>query len=432
MNVATGAGLGRDATLAEWLNYLEQLHPVAIDMGLSRVKTVQERMALFPYCPVITVAGTNGKGSVCAMLTRILTIAGYKVGTYTSPHLLHYNERIAINGVPVGDAAIVDSFAAIQAARGDISLSYFEFGTLAAVHQFIAQQVDVMVLEVGLGGRLDAVNIFEPTASGVVSIGIDHQAYLGDTREAIGAEKAGIYRQGKPALCSDPIPPQTLIDVAHAVGADLQLIGQHFGFEMQAEGQQWVWWHRNGLRKNALPIPALRGKYQMSNAAMALGLLEAVKEQLPVCLGDIKRGLLEVEWPARFQVLPGRPIVVLDVAHNPHAAAVFRASLDNMGFHPVTHAVLGMMQDKDIDGVIKLVADRIDVWHLAAPQLPRAATAASLAQTVLAISPRAKVLEHESVEKAYRAACEAANEADRILVFGSFFTVAEVMQARGQ
>ncbi|WP_373975430.1 bifunctional tetrahydrofolate synthase/dihydrofolate synthase [Chitinibacter sp. SCUT-21] len=423
---------GEQKDLAQWLSYLENLHPIAIDMGLGRVKTVQERMALFPTCPVITVAGTNGKGSVCAMLTRILSLAGYKVGTYTSPHLLHYNERIAINGSPVADDAIVASFEAIEAVRGDISLSYFEFGTLAAVHQFMAQHVDVMVLEVGLGGRLDAVNIFEPTASAVVTIGIDHQAYLGDTREAIAVEKAGVYRAGKPALCADPRPPQTLIDTAQQIGANLQLIGQDFGFEMQAEGQQWVWWHKAGVRKNALPIPALRGKYQMANAALAVGLLEAVKEQLPVTLGDIKRGLLEVEWPARFQVLPGRPVVVLDVAHNPHAAAVFRASLDNMGFHPVTHAVLGMMQDKDIEGVIKFVADRIDVWHLAAPKLPRAANPTVLSEIVLAQTPRAKVFQYDSVEKAYAAACEGANEADRILVFGSFFTVAEVMQARGQ
>ncbi|QLG89836.1 bifunctional tetrahydrofolate synthase/dihydrofolate synthase [Chitinibacter bivalviorum] len=423
--------MGVERDLAAWLNYLENLHPMAIDMGLERVKTVQQRMGLFPRCLVITVAGTNGKGSVCAMLTRILTIAGYKVGTYTSPHLLKYNERIAINGVPIDDQPIVESFVAIEAARQDISLSYFEFGTLAAVHQFMQQEVDVAILEVGLGGRLDAVNIFEPSVSGVVTIGIDHQAYLGDTREAIAIEKAGVYRPRKAALCADPYPPQSLIDTAHAIGANLQLIGVDFGFEMQAEGQQWVWWDKTGVRKNALPIPALRGKYQMANAAMALGLLEAVKAQLPISLGDIKRGLLEVEWPARFQVLPGRPVVVLDVAHNPHAAAVFRASLDNMGFHPVTHAVLGMMQDKDIEGVIKLVADRIDVWHVAAPNLPRAAQASVLAELIAAHSPLARVIQCESIEKAYQSACEMANEADRILVFGSFYTVSEVMTARG-
>lgn len=419
-------------SLAEWLSYLEGLHPVAIDMGLGRVTSVRDAMKLHPQCPILTIAGTNGKGSVCAMLSQILRTAGYKVGTYTSPHLLRYNERIAINGVPVSDEAIIESFKAIEAARGEISLSYFEFGTLAAMHQFVTQEVDVAVMEVGLGGRLDAVNIFEPTVSAVVSVGIDHQAYLGDTREKIAVEKAGVYRSGKPALCADPQPPQTLLDVATELGADLRLIGKDFGFEMQVEGLQWSWWNKTGLRRHALPLPALRGKYQINNACLALAVLDACQEQLPVTLGDIKRGLLEVEWPARFQVMPGRPTVVLDVAHNPHAALVFKSSLDGMGFHPKTHAVLGMMQDKDIAGVIRLLADRIDVWHLAAPQLPRAASTKSLAQIILSISPQAQVIEYDRVAIAYHSACKAALEADRIVVFGSFFTVAEVMVARGQ
>jgi len=419
-------------SLTEWLSYLESLHPIAIDMGLARVTAVRDVMQLQAQFPVLTIAGTNGKGSVCAMLSQILRTAGYKVGTYTSPHLLHYNERIAINGMPVADAEIVDSFRAIEQARGEISLSYFEFGTLAAMHQFIAQGVDVAVMEVGLGGRLDAVNIFEPTVSAVVSVGIDHQSYLGDTREKIAVEKAGVYRPGKPALCADPQPPQTLLDVATELGADLRLIGRDFGFEMQVEGLQWSWWNKAGLRRHALPLPALRGKYQLNNACLVLAVLDACQAQLPVSLGDIKRGLLEVEWPARFQVLPGRPTVVLDVAHNPHAAQVLKSSLDGMGFHPKTHAVLGMMQDKDIAGVMSLLADRIDVWYVAAPALPRAASAASLADIILKISPQARVEQYETVAKAYQSACNNAVEADRIVVFGSFFTVAEVMVARGQ
>ncbi|MGL4994781.1 MAG: bifunctional tetrahydrofolate synthase/dihydrofolate synthase, partial [Deefgea sp.] len=393
---------------------------------------VRDAMQLQPRFPVLTIAGTNGKGSVCAMLSQILRTAGYKVGTYTSPHLLHYNERIAINGTPAPDSLIVDSFRAIEQVRGEISLSYFEFGTLAAMHQFVAQDVDVAVMEVGLGGRLDAVNIFEPTVSAVVSVGIDHQSYLGDTREKIAVEKAGVYRTGKPALCADPQPPQTLLDVAASINADFRLIGKDFGFEMQVEGLQWSWWNKSGVRRHALPLPALRGKYQLNNACLALAVLDACQSQLPVSLGDIKRGLLEVEWPARFQVLPGRPTVVLDVAHNPHAAAVLKSSLDGMGFHPKTHAVLGMMQDKDIVGVVSLLADRIDVWHLAAPQLPRAASAASLAEIITKISPQARVEQYETVAKAYQSACNNAVEADRIVVFGSFFTVAEVMVARGQ
>ncbi|MGL4605118.1 MAG: bifunctional folylpolyglutamate synthase/dihydrofolate synthase, partial [Iodobacter sp.] len=343
---------------------------------------------------------------------------------------LHYNERVAINLVPASDSAIVDSFRAIEAARGETSLTYFEFGTLAAMQQFIAAGVDVAVLEVGLGGRLDAVNAFEPLASAVVNIGLDHQSYLGDTREAIGHEKAGIFRQGKIAICADPEPPASLIAEAARRGAHLQLIGQDFGFEKQAEGQQWSWWNKAGVRRHALPFPALRGQYQLGNASVVLALLDALKEVLPVGVGDIKRGLIEVELAARFQVLPGRPAVVLDVGHNPHAAKVLRANLDSMGFFPVTHAVMGMMADKDIAGVIELLADRIDIWHLAAPQLPRAAKPEQLAEIILSLAPRAQVKTYENVASAFTDACKVAGEGDRILAFGSFYTVAEVMATR--
>ena len=417
-------------SLDAWLSHLEQLHPSAIDMGLERVIRVRDVMGLTPDFPVLLVGGTNGKGSVCTMLSAVLSAAGYKVGTYTSPHLLHYNERVAINLVPASDSAIVDSFRAIETARGETSLTYFEFGTLAAMQQFIAAGVDVAVLEVGLGGRLDAVNAFEPLASAVVNIGLDHQSYLGDTREAIGHEKAGIFRQGKIAICADPEPPASLIAEAARRGAHLQLIGQDFGFEKQAEGQQWSWWNKAGVRRHALPFPALRGQYQLGNASVVLALLDALKEVLPVGVGDIKRGLIEVELAARFQVLPGRPAVVLDVGHNPHAAKVLRANLDSMGFYPVTHAVMGMMADKDIAGVIELLADRIDIWHLAAPQLPRAAKPEQLAEIILSLAPRAQVKTYENVASAFTDACKAAGEGDRILAFGSFYTVAEVMATR--
>lgn len=417
-------------SLDAWLSHLEQLHPSAIDMGLERVIRVRDAMGLTPDFPVLLVGGTNGKGSVCTMLSAVLSAAGYKVGTYTSPHLLHYNERVAINLVPASDSAIVDSFRAIEAARGETSLTYFEFGTLAAMQQFIAAGVDVAVLEVGLGGRLDAVNAFEPLASAVVNIGLDHQSYLGETREAIGHEKAGIFRQGKIAICADPEPPASLIAEAARRGAHLQLIGQDFGFEKQAEGQQWSWWNKAGVRRHALPFPALRGQYQLGNASVVLALLDALKEVLPVGVGDIKRGLIEVELAARFQVLPGRPAVVLDVGHNPHAAKVLRANLDSMGFYPVTHAVMGMMADKDIAGVIELLADRIDIWHLAAPQLPRAAKPEQLAEIILSLAPRTQVKTYENVASAFTDACKVAGEGDRILAFGSFYTVAEVMATR--
>ncbi|WP_043649442.1 bifunctional tetrahydrofolate synthase/dihydrofolate synthase [Chitinilyticum litopenaei] len=418
------------ATLAEWLAYLENLHPRAIDMGLERVATVRDRLGLKPGCPVLTVGGTNGKGSVCAMLSAMLSAAGYKVGTYTSPHLLQYNERVMVNLQPVSDASLTSAFAAIDAARQDVSLSYFEFGTLAAVMVFMAADVDVMVLEVGLGGRLDAVNAFDADVAAIVSIGLDHQAYLGDTREAVAQEKAGIYRAGRPAFCADPEPPQSLLAAAAHCGCELHLIGRDYGYQRNGEGQQWSWWGPGAARRHALPLPALRGAYQLGNAALAIAMLDACKDRLAVPLGAIKRGLLEVEWPARCQVLPGRPVTVLDVAHNPHAAVVLRESLQQMGFAARTHAVFGMMQDKDIPGVVAQLADLVDVWHLASPELPRAAPTAMMAEAVVAAGSTAEVHQHESVAAAYRAACERAGEADRILVFGSFYTVAEVLAAR--
>ncbi len=416
--------------LQDWLAHLETLHPGAIDMGLERVARVRDAMGLVPGFPILTVAGTNGKGSVCAMLSTILRAAGYRVGTYTSPHLLHYNERVMVDLIPAGDRQLVESFRAVEAARGETTLTYFEFGTLAAMRLFIDAGVDVAILEVGLGGRLDAVNAFDPDVSAVVSIGLDHQAWLGDTREAIGFEKAGVYRAGKPAFCADPQPPQSLIDHAAAIGAELRLVGRDFGYQKQNEDRQWMAWSQGSAWRHALPFPALRGDYQLGNAALALAMLDSVQDRLPVTQGDIKRGLLEVEWPARFQVLPGRPAVVLDVGHNPHAAHVLRASLDQMGFFPATQAVLGMMADKDIAGVIECLADRIDVWHVAAPSLPRAASPDELERAIRSVSPAARVERYDSVASAWQGACKAAGENDRILAFGSFYTVAEVMAAR--
>jgi dihydrofolate synthase/folylpolyglutamate synthase len=291
-------------TLSEWLQHLEALHPSTIDMGLERVVRVRDAMGLLPGFPVITVGGTNGKGSTCAMLSKIYQLAGYKVGTYSSPHLLRYNERVAINLVPASDEAIVASLRAVEAARGNVSLTYFEFGTLAAMHQFIASGVDVAVMEVGLGGRLDAVNAFEPDVSAVVTVDLDHQSYLGNDRESIGFEKAGIFRHGKPAFCADVNPPAALVKQAAILGLDLQCIGRDFSFVN--EGTQWRWRGRNG-QKPGLPFPALRGAYQLGNASLVIAIADAMHQRLPVTINDIKRGLLEVELPGRFQVLPGRP-----------------------------------------------------------------------------------------------------------------------------
>jgi dihydrofolate synthase/folylpolyglutamate synthase len=413
-------------TLDDWLRWQESLHLSAIDMGLERVARVRDAMNLKPACPVIMVAGTNGKGSTCAMLSSMFHAAGFKVGAYTSPHILQYNERIAIDLKPASDARIIASFEAIDAARGDTTLTYFEFGTLAAVHSFVAEKVDVIILEVGLGGRLDAVNIFEPDVSIVVSVDLDHQAILGDNREDIGFEKAGIYRAGKPAICVDPGPPRRLLDHAAAIGADLRLYGRDFGFTRM--DNQWSFRHGEHAR-HALPIPALRGGYQMVNACGALAVLEAIKDKLPVGIGAVKQGLVEVEWPGRFQVLPGRPAVVLDVGHNPHAVKAMAAALKQLPYAENRYAVFSMLADKDMAAVIELARGEFDHWLVAGLDMPRGQSGAAIA-AALAQAGIADVKAYDTVADAWKAALSQAGDNDRIVVFGSFHTVAEVEAAR--
>ena len=402
-------------------------------MGLERVGEVKKRMGLQPQCPVVVVAGTNGKGSVCAYLSQIYTQAGFKVGTLTSPHLLRYNERIAVNTRPVEDAAIVASFERIEAARAGISLTYFEFNTLAAVDIFIREKVDVMVLEVGLGGRLDAVNVFDADCAVVTSVDLDHQAFLGDTVEQVAFEKAGVFRSGKPAICGQTPPPESLRRHAWEIGAELLLIKRDFDFST-LENVQWSYrYHPQNSdgrtrNRNALPFPALRGAYQLSNAACALTVLECLCDRLPVDIAAIKRGLLLVENPGRFQVLPGRPLTVLDVGHNPHAARALRRSLINLMFAEKRTAVFSILADKDIDGVLDIVKDQFDEWHIAPLDVPRGMTAEALVRK-LAEHGIGNVKVFENIEKAYRAALEKAGENDRIVVFGSFHTVAAVMAA---
>ena len=377
-------------------------------MGLGRVGEVKKRMGLQPLCPVVVVAGTNGKGSVCAYLSQIYTQAGFKVGTLTSPHLLRYNERIAVNTRPVEDAAIVASFERIEAARAGISLTYFEFNTLAAVDIFIREKVDVMVLEVGLGGRLDAVNVFDADCAVVTSVDLDHQAFLGDTVEQVAFEKAGVFRSGKPAICGQTPPPESLRRHAGEIGAELLLIKRDFDFST-LENVQWSYrYHPQNSdgrtrNRNALPFPALRGAYQLSNAACALTVLECLGDRLPVDIAAIKRGLLLVENPGRFQVLPGRPLTVLDVGHNPHAARALRRSLINLMFAEKRTAVFSILADKDIDGVLDIVKDQFDEWHIAPLDVPRGMTAEALVRK-LSEHGIENVKVFENIEKAYRAA----------------------------
>ena len=416
-------------SLAEWLDYLERLHPSAIDMGLERVAAVRGRLALALPMPIVTVGGTNGKGSVCAYLESILRHAGFRTGLYTSPHLLRYNERVRIDGVEVEDAVLMRAFEQVERARLDTSLTYFEFGTLAAALIFRAAQVDALILEVGLGGRLDAVNIFDADCAVISSVDLDHMAYLGDSREAIGYEKAGIMRSGRPAICADFDPPATLVGHARSIGASLRLIGKDFGYA--ADRLQWSYWGTHG-RRGALALPALRGEHQLANAAAAVAALDEVKDRLPVSMHAIRMGLATVALAGRFQVLPGRPAVVLDVAHNPHAARALAGSLGAHAGFRRTAAVFAMLADKDIRGVIDAVKAEVDAWYVASLDVPRGATGTVVAELLASHDAGKSVRVFDSPTDAYRSACEAAGEDDRILVFGSFHTVAEILALRAR
>ncbi|MDB5808373.1 MAG: FolC bifunctional protein [Betaproteobacteria bacterium] len=396
-------------------------------MGLERVSQVARALGITPTFPLITVGGTNGKGSCCAMLEAILLHAGYRVSCYTSPHLLRYNERVRIGGREAGDEVLCGAFARIEAARGDITLTYFEFGTLAAMLAFAEANVDAAILEVGLGGRLDAVNTFDADCALVASVDLDHQDYLGDTREAIGYEKAGIFRAGRPAICGDADPPASLVEHAKQSGADLFVIDRDFGFA--AEAQQWRYWGPGGKR-HGLPYPALRGKFQLGNAAACLTALDRLRARLPVTAQDIRSGLLQAEIPARFQVLPGRPLVILDVAHNPHAARGLAANLASMPRGGRTLAVFGMLNDKDIEGVVAAVKPHITNWLIAGTGGARSTSPAQLAEVLKRSAAGAPVAQYPDIESAWRAACELAADNDKIVVFGSFLTVAAVMHER--
>lgn len=421
-------------TLDGWLGLLEVRHGQSIQLGLDRVRAVRDALQLPQTCPVFTVGGTNGKGSTCALLEAVLLAAGYRVGLYTSPHLLRYNERVRINGREADDAALVDAFAEVERARGEIPLTYFEHGTLAAWVAFCRAGLDAIILEVGLGGRLDAVNVFEPDCAIVTSVAMDHMDYLGDTREAIGYEKAGIFRAGRPAVCGDPQPPASLLEHAEAIGARLWVSGRDFGFG--GDRQQWGYWRYGApiaqgalVKRAGLAYPSLRGANQLLNAAAVITALDALRDRVPVSMQAIRQGLMLVEVPGRFQVLPGRPAVVLDVAHNPQAAGVLAENLGSMGFYPQTHAVLGMLRDKDVDGVIALMRGRVDHWLLTDLPGPRGLKAEELALHLRTVGIEADIRCFASPDEAYAAAQKSAAEGDRIVVFGSFLTVADVLAA---
>ncbi len=415
-------------TLADWLSYLETLHPKTIALGLERVAQAKQQLSLNPDFPIIMVGGTNGKGSVCAMLESIFHAAGYLVGCYTSPHLLDYNERVRVGKRQVSDAALCAAFEKIEQVRGDVPLTYFEFGTLAAMQCFIEQKIEVAILEVGLGGRLDAVNVFDADCSVVVSVDIDHTEYLGDTREKIAYEKAGIFRGGRVAVFGDLDMPNAIASEAQRMGAQLWQLGEQYSFT--AGKQQWNYRSKLGTR-SALPYPALRGSFQLRNASAALAALDVLREKLPVDMSAVRRGLGEVTLPGRFQVIPGKPQLILDVAHNPHAAISLAQNLAAMPPAGKTFALFAMLKDKDMAGVVRALRAQVDVWLVAGIAAPRGATALELAQVLDEEGVIGTVQTFVTVTDALRHACNEAAENDRIAAFGSFYTVAEVMRERG-
>ena len=422
--------------LADWLTRIYAIRSgPEIEMGLERIRPIFERWAVAPNCPVILVAGTNGKGSVCAYLSSILRAAGFRVARYTSPHIHRFNERIALNGVEASDAELVAAFEAVETAReaeGNLPLTFFEYTTLAAFHLFAATKLDAWVIEVGLGGRLDATNILDADCAVITSIALDHTEFLGPTRELIAVEKAGILRKDRPAIIAEPDPPESLFATTATRGALARYIGRDFGWQKSPETpNQWGFWTKDGdhmMRRHGLPLPALRGSYQLSNAAAALAALHALNDRLPVSQGAVKQGLLDVNWPGRFQVLPGRPVTVLDVAHNAHAAIALERALADMAFFPTTHAVFAMLKDKDIAAVVEAVKGRIDEWHIAPLPGPRGVDIETLASTLASAGAKDRAIHrHPSVAEAYAAARKLAAEADRIVVFGSFLTVAQAL-----
>lgn len=414
--------------LSGWLARLEALHPAGsdgIELGLDRVDAVRNRLGIDCTAPVVLVGGTNGKGSTCVFIEAILRSAGYRVGRYSSPHLLAYNERIRIDGMPVDDDRLCAAFSVVEAARGDVPLTYFEFGTLAAWVVFAEAGLDAVVMEVGLGGRLDATNIFTPACSVVTTVDLDHQAFLGPDREAIGFEKAGIFRAGVPALCGDGTPPHSLLQHAGKIGSPLACMGRDFGWQMA--DRQWTYWN-GGRRRGGLAMPALRGQAQLNNAACAIAAVESLADHLPVSMRDIRAGLADAVLPGRFQVLPGRPEIVLDVAHNAQAARTLAANLDEMGFASRTLAVFGMMADKDIDAVIEALGTRVDLWLPCTLPGRRPATTVVLNER-LASHAQSVAGVFESPAIALNWAREQAGEADRIIAFGSFLVVAGALEA---
>lgn len=416
----------RYQSLAEWLHWQETLHPQLIDLGLERVAQVMQRLhAGPPPFTVITVAGTNGKGSCVALLEAILQAAGYRLGVYTSPHLLRYNERIRLNGREASDESICESFQRIDEARGDISLTYFEFGTLAALDLFYRQPPDIVLLEVGLGGRLDAVNIIDSDVALISSIGLDHTDWLGHDREAIACEKAGIMRPGRPAICSEADIPRTIFSEAERLGSKLYCLGRDFSYAVGPAG--WSWTGRHG-EQHVLPCPALEGEHQLRNAAGVMMVLACLAEQYPVSYQAVQQGLQAVRIPGRQQIVEGGVRWIYDVAHNAQSAEALAGLLAARQAQGKIHAIVGMLKDKDIGSVLSPMLPYVSHWHCVDLTVPRGAPAARLQAELRALSDTADIHCHADVRSAMIALDKLARQGEQVVVFGSFHTVAEALQ----
>ena len=411
--------------LTDWLGYIESIHPSTIDLTLERIKIVIERLNLDISFPILTVGGTNGKGSTCSILESIYREAGYKVACYTSPHFLNFNERIKIQTLAVSDEVICEAFSRIESAREDVTLTYFEYGTIAAMIIFSEAHVDVAILEVGLGGRLDAVNVFDADCAIVTTDDLDHMDYLGHTREAIGFEKAGIYRTEKTSICGDFDPPQSLIKHAELIHADLKIIGKDFGYEAHHDSFDFL---IDSTFVMNLPLPKLQGDFQLANATNALMAVKAMEDKLPLTEISIQKGITLTLLPGRFQEVKKMPSLILDVAHNPQAA---RSLSHNLKTHVVpgkTIAVFSILKDKDIFGVINELNLDIDDWFIAEIQNERAASIENISNTIQKINPSAHIEAFKNIQEAYQFASKEVRRNDRIIVFGSFFTVADIMK----
>lgn len=423
--------------MATWLQYIEKLHPNTIAMGLDRVECLITCLQLYPKFLIINVAGTNGKGSTCAMLEQVYIQAGYNVGCYTSPHLLRYNERVRVNGVEITDNDLCAAFAAVETARLRMSgipvqLTYFEIGTLAAIWHFKQTKIDIAILEIGLGGRLDAVNAFEPHCAIVTSVDLDHQEFLGNTRESIGREKAGVYRPLIPAICGDIDPPVSLVNYAKAINADFKQLQVDFCYKVFEQSWQYS---TNDNVVYTLPLPALHGKYQLGNAACVVAAVESLQPKLPVPKTALVAAMQHVKLMGRFQIVTRRLRaknlqVILDVAHNPQAARALAENLEAIkSKNGKTIAVFAMLADKDIYGVVEGISKEIDHWYIARIDHARGALTFDMESIIKKIVPTAQCKVFDKTANAYLQACIDGDETDKIVVFGSFYTVASVLQS---